>query len=549
MGAAQHAGVLFPALKLSALVLLLVPVTALLAAPPDATSLFPAGGTPGEEAAVTATGTFANWPVQIRTSDARLHVECEKDKGKLKIRIAADAAPGIAWLRFIDAEGASALRPFVIAAQPSVLEKEPNDSVKQAQQASLPAVVHGKYDKNGDSDAYAVQLTAGQTVVASLQSNEILGSPADGALQICNEAGQVLVMNQDAGGLDSLLTFTAKSDGTYLVRTFALPAMPNGTVNFAGGELFIYRLTITTGAFADATLPLAITRGTTTPLKLVGWNVPAEPLTASEPDKMLTEPWLWTPPTAAGLVPLKLVSMACVVNDTKALTAEGQLVEVPVCVSGIVAERREVHRFKFAGKKGTKLAIAVESQSLAYDLDPFLKLTTADGQPVMEVDDTGKERDPTLNATLPADGDYLLEVRDLHRTGGPRHVYRLTIQTPQPKLALTVAAGSHLLTAGEALEVPVTITRQNGFSGEVKIEAIELPTGVTVEAVTSSNKGETAKLVKLKFTAAADAVAGPIRILARDEAGNEVAAATFAQALGGNTFQHENIWLAVKGSK
>ncbi|QDU28388.1 hypothetical protein ETAA8_34880 [Anatilimnocola aggregata] len=546
MGAAQHAGILLPAIKFSALVLLAN--SALTAAPPDVTSLYPAGGAPGEQAAVTATGTFANWPVQVWTSDNRLQVECEKEKGKLKIRIADDAIAGIAWLRLVDDEGASTPRPFVIAHLPSLLEKEPNDKLTQAQQAALPFVAHGRYDKSGDSDAYAVQLTAGQTVVASLQSHLILGSPADGTLQICNEAGLVLAMNQDAGGLDALLSYTAKSDGTYFIRTFALPATPNSGINFAGGELFIYRLTITTGPFADAALPLAIPRGEPTPLKLVGWNVSAEPVVATEPEHLQTEPWYWSPPGTAGLIPLKRVSMPSIVASAQSLTAEGQAIEAPCCVSGVIAQKREVHRFKFSGKKGTKLTIAAESQSLSFDLDPFLKLSTASGQPVIEADDAGKLRDPTLNATLAADGDYVLEVRDLHRSGGPRHVYRLTIDVPQPKLTLSVTAGNQLLEAGKTLEIPVSINRQ-GFTSEVSIAAVDLPMGVTVEAVTSPAKGETAKQVKLIFTAAADAQAGPIRIVARDAEDKELATALVTQTLGGSTFQHSSIWLAIKKPK
>lgn len=548
MGFAQHARVFLPAVILVVFASSLG-VSQVSAAPPDVTSLFPAGGALGETPEVTLTGTFNHWPVQITCSHPQLKVDCGSSKGKLVIHIPADAPCGIAWLRLIDEEGASAPRPFIIAAQPSVLEKEPNDAPKLAQQIAIPAVVQGKFDKNGDSDTYCVELAAGQTLVAALQSHDILGSPADGALQICNQVGQVLAMNQDAGGLDSLLTYRAEVAGTYLVRTFAFPATPNSSINFAGGELFIYRLTLTTGVYADYTLPLSVSRESTSKLKLQGWNVPEEKVTFPLPTGMTTEPSYWTPPTAAGLIPLRIVDIPQILASSNATTEQGQPIETPCCITGVIAKAREVHRYTFEGKKGTKLTITTESAALAFDLDPHLKLVAPDGKIVSELDDMGKNADPVLNVTLAADGQYTLELRDQFRSGGPRHVYRLLIETPQPRVSLSVAAGSFLVEPDKMLEIPVTLARQNGFSGDVKITAVDLPEGVSVIFATSETKGDSAKSVKLMLSATAAAKAGPLRIIAQDSNDQEIATATFSQTLGGSTFQHANIWLAVKGAK
>jgi hypothetical protein len=551
MGAAQYAGIFLPAVRLVPLVLLLMLLMLLgkvaFAAPPDVTSLFPAGGALGEEVQVTATGTFANWPPQVWISDDKLQVECDKDKGKLTIRIGGDAQPGIAWLRLIDGEGASAPRPFVISHLTSVREKEPNDAPKQSQQLAGSSVVQGKFDKGGDSDSFAIQLEAGQTLVAALQANEILGSPADGALQICSASGQVLAANQDAGSLDSLVTYRAPAAGTYLVRTFALPATPNSGINFAGGELFIYRLAVTTGPYADYALPLAVNAsGEPTPLKLGGWNLPAEPVPLSPPARLLTEPWCWTPPGAAGLVSLRATNLPLVVAGEEAISEQGQKVESSCCISGVIAKSREVHRFRFAGVKGAKLAIGVDAAKLGFDLDPQLRLLAPDGSTLSEIDDTARNPDPVLNVTFAAAGDHVLEIRDQFHSGSPRHVYRLTIEQPQPSLALSVAAGNFVGSKGKPLEIPVTINRQNGFNDEVTISAVDLPAGVTAQEVTSTNKGDTAKQVKLMLTASDDAVAGPFRIVAQSSDGKELAAASYLQTLGGSTFQHSSLWLGVK---
>jgi hypothetical protein len=249
------------------------------------------------------------------------------------------------------------------------------------------------------------------------------------------------------------------------------------------------------------------------------------------------------------LIPLKSTKSAIVVASGAAASPAGQAIAVPCCLSGVIARPREVHRFIFEGKKGAKLTLVAESANLDFDLDPHLKVTAPDGKTVAEADDMGKDRDPTLNITLAADGQYTAEIRDLHRSGGPRHVYRLTMETPEPRISLTVAAGNFVVEAGKMLEIPVTINRQNGLSGEVTITAVDLPEGVSAIFATSQNKGDTAKSAKVILTATAEAKSGPIRIVAKNAEDQELATATFAQTLGGSIFQHSTIWFAIKESK
>src|SRR3954470_23976225 len=77
------------------------------AAPPAVTFLYPAGGQRGTTVEVTAGGTFDRWPVQVGTSEKSITATAGKDKGKLSVTIAADAVPGVHWLRLHDDQGAS----------------------------------------------------------------------------------------------------------------------------------------------------------------------------------------------------------------------------------------------------------------------------------------------------------------------------------------------------------------------------------------------------------------------------------------------------------
>src|SRR5687768_4606356 len=155
------------------------------AAPPKVTYFFPTGCQRGQSAFVTASGEFSNWPVQVWTDRPGIVATTETDKGKLKIEVAADAVPGTYWLRLFDGEGASAMRPFIVGTLPEVVESETNDSPEKSQVVEPRAVVSGKLGKSGDVDSYRVDLKQGQTLVASVQGNSLLGSPMDSVLQVC----------------------------------------------------------------------------------------------------------------------------------------------------------------------------------------------------------------------------------------------------------------------------------------------------------------------------------------------------------------------------
>ena len=84
------------------------------AKPPTLTELFPPGAGRGQSVAVNASGTFDHWPVKAWIEGRGVEIRAEKEKGKLTAVVAADAPPGLRWVRLYDEEGATALRPFVI---------------------------------------------------------------------------------------------------------------------------------------------------------------------------------------------------------------------------------------------------------------------------------------------------------------------------------------------------------------------------------------------------------------------------------------------------
>ncbi len=513
------------------------------AAGPEVKSLLPSGGQRGATVAVTASGNFPKWPVQAWVDRPGVTVTAAADKGKLSAAVAADAAPGVYWIRLHDADAAAAVRPFIVGTLAEVVEQEPNNTPATAQTVGTSTVVNGRLGSAGDADLFAVPLAKGQTLVAALEAHETLGSPFDGVLQIVGPRGNVVAYNHDQRGLDPEIAFVAPADGAYRVRVFGFPATPNSTIAFAGSDAYVYRLTLTIGPFVDYPWPLAVTRGRETRVELIGWNLP-EPLKSivvrSDGDSAdIVDPQL------ANAVRVAVEPHETIVEVEPNALPSPQPIGLPVTVTGRIESPGDVDAFAFAGKKGEAVEFQLESRVLGYPLDGVLELTDASGKSFARVDDVGAARDAVLAFTPPADGQYRIAVSDLNRQGSSRHVYRLRGAVPQPDYEVTVDAESYVLPVGKPAEITLSIVRRNGFAEPIVFKATGLPDFVTTAAAESTPTGGASKTVKLVLNAASGAFSGPFRILA-ESGGPSKLARTATIPLPTRSARIADVWLTVK---
>ncbi len=526
-------------------VTLLFTATELPAKPPELKYLHPAGAQRGTSVTVEAGGRFDNWPPKVWTDRPGITIEALEEKKQFKITAADQARPGTYWIRFYDDEGATTPRSFVVGTAPEVNEAEPNNDYRSPQKiGGKHVVINGRLNGRSDVDTFAVDLAAGQTLIASLTANEQIGSPMDGILEITNPDGFRLAYNHDTFNLDPQIVFTAPAEGTYLVRAFAFPAKPNQSISYSASTGYVYRLALTTAAFLDHAFPLAVSRQHPAEIELRGWNIP-EPIRfltvtakSSEQDFVrLFHPLLAN--TGHVKVEPHDVTVESAVNDQ----ANPQMVNLPVTVSGSIAQPREDDWFEFKATKGQKLDIRAESWSLGFPLDPLIRLTDAGGKRLAQADDISRERrDATIAYTIPADGTYRLMIRDLHRHGGFRYVYRLSIRLAQPDFRLKLAADTFTLAPGDKpLEVPVTVERLHGFDGEIDISLVGLPEGVAAKPLKSINGKPTAKSVKFTLTATSGPVSGPFQVVGTSGDTRHTAAAP----ISGFRETTEHPWLAV----
>ncbi len=96
-------------------------------------------------------------------------------------------------------------------------------------------------------------------------------------------------------------------------------------------------------------------------------------------------------------------------------------------VWGVLAARGDVDRFAFDAKAGQSLVFEVLAAQIGSKANVVLTVLDANGRVLADNNDFGGTADPLLPFTVPADGRYVVEVRDLMLTGGGEHFYRLAV--------------------------------------------------------------------------------------------------------------------------
>ena len=191
---------------------------------PFVTSIFPLGGQVDAQTTVELKGW--NLPAGKLTMDAK------------------DKEPGTYPLFVRKEELISNRVPFAVDKLPECLEQEPNYPQGSAQPVSLPVIVNGRIDQEGDVDVFRFESCAGDKIVAEVYARR-LDSPLDSVLKLTDANDHQLAANDDhedkGAGLtthqaDSRLSATLPANGTYYLHI--------SDAQHKGGEAYSYRLRI-----------------------------------------------------------------------------------------------------------------------------------------------------------------------------------------------------------------------------------------------------------------------------------------------------------------
>jgi hypothetical protein len=517
------------------------------AEPPTLTRLFPAGAQRGSAFSVEYKGSLGDGDLRFWSSHPSVGWEKSEEQNRLRVTIAADAVPGVTWMRVVNSAGVSATMPFIVGHLPECSEVEPNDLLRDSMRVDpLPQLINGVLEKRGDVDHYRVAVRAGETLVASIYAERELQSEVDASLQLVDENGNVIAQNLDYHGLDPQIAWTADKDRQVVVRVFGFPANPDSTIALAGGENYLYRLQLTTGPFCEGVMPLAVSAIKTTELTAMGWNLDGHGPLEVAPQPPGSATYRFVLDNVPGTFPLPVTEHPIFVLPPGHSDKGPSNITIPAVVCGKISEAGQVDVLEFDAEADTPWQLTLESRRLGYPLDAIVTIEeAASGKRLLEVDDSNRQPDPELQWTAPATGRYRVTIKDVNGIGEAHNLYRLSIARQLADYRATAGGTSFKGKAGEPLEIPIQIERQFGFDQPLVIGLSEAVEGLELTPVISEAGGDTAKEVKLQVLAGSALVTSlRLQVGLATDAGD--GAATTAKPVVDAATGIEEIWITIR---
>jgi hypothetical protein len=497
-------------LFLFACVFAVVAAPSLCATPPLITQFTPFAITPGKTTDLTLRGqgllaarsiwtTFANRCEFLPADDESAQ---KGEKLACRITLPREVQVGIGAIRLITAEGVSNPVLLMLDDLPTVVETSENHVLEQAQPVQLPTAIDGQCDPVQE-DLYRFSAAAGQRLSFEVVAQR-LGSKLDPLLRILSTDGKEVARLDDAEGAagDVRFTHTFAAAGEYLAAL--------RDVRHAGGAEHRYRLRIGSFPLITHVYPAGGRSGVVMSLALAGQALDSDsplnvvlPQIAGATHKLpLGLPsrdnagsgWFQVEASPSG------EALEAEPNDDPATATEAQF---PGALNGRFDKANDRDHFKFHATKGQRLHCVAKTRELGSACDVYLSLLKSDGAQIAVA---RQETQSILDAEIPEDGDYFLQVEDLLVGGPVGHVYRIDITDAYTGFSLSAEQTQY--TAPHAGTVAMKVLAQRrGYDGPIDLHVEGLDDGLTLEG----NKLEGAEAL-LKVTVPATIPQGEMRL-------------------------------------
>lgn len=467
---------------------------------PRLTALQPAGGTIGTEVRLALRGERLAEPVALQLDGLGIEVLAVEaganDRCAATLRIAGDCPLGPHSVRLRSKAGLSNVVTFHIGPLPSVAEQREGAG---PQPVSLGTTIDGSL-RDGDVDSYCVEVPAGVAVHVEVEAMRLGMTALDTALAVHGADGTLLASADDTplGGRDPWLAFTSPVGGPCLIEL-------RGAVPGEGRE-GAYRLHIGTFPRPYGAQPNGGQPGEALDVTLLGCR--DEPAGAARAHVVLpddgSELLAWYPQLASGTSPTPVwLRVGGPPNRPPQPDDKGQQwLEVPGAVHGVVTDASAPVRFHWRGKKGEEVEFRVLARVLRSALDPVLTVRGTDGRSLASNDD-GNGFDSVLRFAPPADGEFVIEVRDLLRGASPQHGFRLEAGPREraQRLAMQVAREVAPIVVVPQGGSGALVLQRTGLELAQRIAIENLPPGVVMTMGPSLDAGT----LPVLFTASAEA--------------------------------------------
>ena len=454
---------------------------------------------------------------------------------KVKFEIAPTCPPGEHSLRLRTTTALSDVATFWVTAFPQVSELEKkigeNDSIQKAQPIPINSTVEGRIlpGDTMDRDFYKVQVGQGQRISVEVESVRLgtlhYGGDNDLAVRILDAEGKELGKSEGSAMYvqDPILSIVAPRAGSYFIEI--------AQQIFSSSRQVYYRVHIGTFSRPTGIYPAGGQAGSETALRILGdpagerTEKIAFPKEPGEFDYFAGKPGERPPsPNRLRVSPYPNV----LEGDGNAPTAVPSL---PTALNGIIARTSEVDTFRFSARKGEQWVVRVFARTLGSPMDPkiWIRPATEGAKNLLEADDAKPADlgfvswrgswaikdtlDPIAVFKPPADGQYILGILDSQGKAGPAHVYRVEIEPVRDSIYTHITSPDGyqiprvvglIVPQGNrwTLDVQLAPGFGNTFKGDVELEAVGLPRGVSLIAP-QYTKG--VSRLPVQFVAAQDA--------------------------------------------
>ncbi|NBV87222.1 MAG: hypothetical protein EBS01_13395, partial [Verrucomicrobia bacterium] len=392
---------------------------------------------------------------------------------------------------------------------PSFSPAAPIGSVPQI--IELNTTVYGR-TQGEDKDVYGVELQKDQRL-----SVEVVGlqlhtqTPYDPEVTVCDPSGAVIksVSATTFGRGNPVFSLLAPESGLY-----TLTIKDSARAGIGDCQYVMH-----VGDFARpvAALPAGGPAGKATTFTLLG--DPSGPMTVTANPGGVPNSVGGVFPYLEGTAPTPTPVQVRVSNlpniletgsqAATAAQAPGPATPLPAAFNGVLQTNNETDYFRFSAKKGAIYEFSVQGRVLRSPVDSVIDIHDAKGARIAGNDDNGA-LDSFLRWTAPADGEFVLAIRDQLQRGGPLFTYRVEVTqaTPRVKMYLPEMTLNQnqdrraiVVPKGNRYATLVRVKRED-FAGSLNLEALNLPPNVT------SNSGpldKTVDTVPMVFYAAENA--------------------------------------------
>jgi hypothetical protein len=389
---------------------------------------------------------------------------------KVRVTVAADAAPGRREFRVVTANGVTNKIALDV-----VSDRVQDEAAVSGPLASFPAIIAGRLAQPGESDAFWIEVAGGETLTFEAVSGAASFDPSVTLYEQSGSWFDPLRLNRIAFN-DEPLHFPGLSNSARLVHRFSRGGKYCLKVQgFAGqgGHECVYELRIQRGVVPTPVLHPEIK--------------------AIFDERQFTR----------ALAPNRLAELARrggappieqAIETFHAALKTGPdkpIMTVPGLVEGRIEQPGDTHWIRVKIDRPQDIAIEIETPEATMPrFNPVVRLMDPVGREIAtdvytKLNNNGLYMMKMIRSktalSLPAPGEYSMQIRDITTSyAGPDFRYRVLVRPQIPHVGnVEIAEDRVNVKAGASRPLTVTIDREEGFRGYAVVNVEGLPTGVT----------------------------------------------------------------------